>query len=839
MLFTVVKVSGLSLELTPGIPGVPTKITPKMDQGTEVTMFYRYNHKLLFINKDLRIISCLLSFGDNYLKEEYIADTAALQPFEHTFANGSGTYTVSVRASNKYSFEVASCTVDIDFPVGDVEFAATNVEFGETTTFSQNVTNGTRVRFFWIYGDGMGEERVYDEYSEVTPTTYKYPKPGVYNVTLRVGNVHGYKQLCTVAAVNYKVHGLDFNVSHTKLGDMSIFTQTLINGSHMHCLRIVGDGTVQVAYDDEPDTETTWNHTYSEVGSYTVTLRCYNYISQQSVSKIIFVENPVENINMAANNVSRPEESVNFTFSQSAGKEPTNLVITLLYGNTYLEITMNSTLNTSFPYIHSYKYCNYGYYMMTAKLYNHISRMTFSQLIQVGVTMNTLTVNSVNRHVTFADNAELKMSVDMGSRVNYTVDWGDGTVEVHERNQTDWRAADLTYATHNYSTAGYYTVKVNASNMFGSLYQETVFIVQHPLAHLVLIDNNPEIFDGSNLQITYSIKQTFGENPSNATCKSAYANEVFQSPIDFSLTGNKKNFTYVYGSGVKPGHYELRVECENLVSTFNFSRMIWIQEKIQNLALTVAKDAVKTTTENLDLRVNIDKGSHVNYTVDFGDSDINYTFIDFPAKPEHFYHIYTADGNFTVNVTSYNLVSSSWKTIIVFSEFIIKGFTLYANTPVAYPSELLNITIVADTPLPTNVFCDFKVKTTETFNVWSPDFSSGSSTGGAMTFLHQYEQADAGTTHAIEVTCSNKVTQPGVIETKNIKLEETIAGLNLTANKYMISYGERITFTATVENGTNVKDVITFYGSETSVELNHGGNRFSKTQGSTADKVFL
>ncbi|CAD5124264.1 DgyrCDS12559 [Dimorphilus gyrociliatus] len=812
-----VKISGLSLELTPGIPGVPTKITPKMEQGTEVTMFY--------------------SFGDNYLKEETVADPSALSEFTHTFANGSGTYTVSVRASNKYSFEVASCTVDIDFPVGDVEFAATNVEFGETTTFSQNVTNGTRVRFFWIYGDGMGEEKVYDEYSDVTTTMYTYPKAGVYNVTLRVGNVHGYKQLCTIAAVNYKVSGLDFNVSHTKLGDLTVFNQTLVNGSHMHCLRIVGDGTVQVAYDDFPETSSSWNHTYTEVGSYTVTLRCYNYISQQSVSKLIFIENPVENIEMQANNVSRPEEDVFFKFTQTSGNQPTNLVITLLYGNTFLEITMNSTLNTTTPYTHTYRYCDYGYYMMTAKLYNHISRTMFTQVIKVGVSMNTLTIKALNEFLENNTLARLSISVDQGSTVNYTVDWGDGIEEVYSRNNTNWTLSDTIIVTHMYSTVGYYPIKVNASNTFGHLYQETKFNVQYPLKNLNISDFSPEVHQQSSGTIRFIIAEDTLPLPSNVTCKFSYAEEVFQSAVSLDLSSGPKTFTYTYGA-ISPGNHILNIVCENLVSNFTHSRYIWVQETITSLSLTTASDILEIGKDSLDLRVEMATGSHVNYTVTFGDTEENNTHIVSPAKPEHFFHDYTIDGNLTVNVTVQNMISSAWKTMIIHSQFKIKPFTVFVNTPISYPGEQLNVTVVADQPLPTDPTCNFKVKSGETIPLFSPGISSASTTGGVMSFYYTYDQADCGVPHEIKVTCSNKVTQ-GVFKTKNINLEEKIAGLTFTADKYLAAYGEDVTFSIAVTAGTNVKNIITYYGSEKSSVLLHSSGIFSKGAASTNVKGFL
>jgi uncharacterized repeat protein (TIGR01451 family) len=193
-----------------------------------------------------------------------------------------GTYTVKVTVQNSIGSEtftfattitvveqgiVGPLTADNDSPTF----------FGETTTLSATVSEGTNVYYMWDFGDGEQAVTMNNMIEHV------YPTVGEFVATVTVSNSVTAETVIpaaetTVTIEDRAIVGLDaINDSPTLLGNTTTFTASVTAGTNVEYQWDFTDGTVT-----EWTSSPTSTHTFAQAGTYIVTVRARNSATQEA-----------------------------------------------------------------------------------------------------------------------------------------------------------------------------------------------------------------------------------------------------------------------------------------------------------------------------------------------------------------------------------------------------------------------------------------------------------------------------------------------------------------------------------------------------------------------------
>jgi PKD repeat protein len=241
-------ISGLTaINDSPTVLGESTILTATVITGTNVS--YDWN------------------FGDGI--------SASGSEVSHIYPN-AGTYTATVIASNSISQAQASTFVVIyEEPImGLVAVNNSPTLLGETTTITASVASGSNVVYEWELGDGTSDTGA--------SVRHIYTDIGVFTATVRASNTVSEIEGQTVVVVYEEpITGLAaVNNSPTLLGDTTILTATINNGSNVIFEWDLGDGTTA--------TGSVVSHVYPKKGIYTAMVTARNAIGE--VDSITFVQ---------------------------------------------------------------------------------------------------------------------------------------------------------------------------------------------------------------------------------------------------------------------------------------------------------------------------------------------------------------------------------------------------------------------------------------------------------------------------------------------------------------------------------------------------------------------
>jgi uncharacterized repeat protein (TIGR01451 family) len=195
----------------------------------------------------------------------------------HTYAfSEPGIYTVVVSVKNSVNslqdVIVATITV-VERPISGTLTADNDSPtfFGDTTTLSATVSEGTNVYYMWDFGDG--ETAVTQNRS----IGHVYPALGEFEATVTVSNSVTAETVIpaastTVTIEDRTIKGLSvINDSPTLLGNTTSFTASVTEGTNVEYLWDFTDGTT-IDWTTSP----TVTHTFAQAGIYDVRVRARN-----------------------------------------------------------------------------------------------------------------------------------------------------------------------------------------------------------------------------------------------------------------------------------------------------------------------------------------------------------------------------------------------------------------------------------------------------------------------------------------------------------------------------------------------------------------------------------
>ncbi|HVN52961.1 MAG TPA: PKD domain-containing protein [Anaerolineaceae bacterium] len=487
-----------------------------------------------------------------------------------------GTYTVTLTVHNNYGSSSTSGTINFK-PKASFTPSETAIDPGDTVTFNNTTTGNPTINYVWNFGDGTATS------TAVSPT-HTYTKIGNFTVTLTATNSVGSDTATGLVVFHPKA---DFSPKESiiQVGDTINFANASTGSTPLRYSWNFGDGGTS--------TDANPSHTYSTVGSYTVSLTTENdWGSNTSTGTVHFRPKAIFTPGLSK---IQAGESVSFS-NASTGEEP--LDFTWDFGdNSPTEKVRNPT----------HIYHSIGNYVVTLTVENSFGTDTTTGKVvfpPVAAFSQSSSVIHTGESVTFTNEST-------GTEpLTYLWEFGDGQTS-QDRDPV-----------HQYSIAGAYTIRLTTTNEYGTS-QATSQLNFAPKA--VFSPTNPVIQLGQAIAFI---------NSSTGTAPLSYL-------WDFGngATSTEANPTYTYNTA---GSYIVSLKVSNSFGDQTATGKVNFSPKASftptNAAIQLGEPITFTNTSSGTMPL--------SYLWDFGDGATSTE-----TNPTH---VYETVGTYTVSLKATN-----------------------------------------------------------------------------------------------------------------------------------------------------------------------------------------
>uniref|UniRef100_A0AAV2LJY2 Uncharacterized protein n=1 Tax=Knipowitschia caucasica TaxID=637954 RepID=A0AAV2LJY2_KNICA len=376
-------------------------------------------------------------------------------------------------------------------------------------------------------------------------------------------------------------------------------------------------------------------------------LEARNNVTEASLSVAVHLEEPLQGLKVQPHPTHRVlmESVVSYSASVVQGSNPTFkwTVDDKPYFTYY-----NTVLNVIYQHAAIYK--------LTVTALNHVSSITehFNVTVDRLVPMANLSVRGVPDVVPQGSTQTFTTSVLLDMSVTATFRWhfGDGgykefeykppyapTLHSPDSPNQVLLSNNVTYV---YSQPGIYTAVVSVTNRYGNISQTINMSVYSILNHVDIQTEPQLLLAGQNAE--------FEAHP----LPSAYGIHYDWLLGDGSapLQGRRVAHTYA-----QSGVFNICVSVNNTISSLNVCAEMFVFDKIENLSANTSSPSELNCPTIV--QAHITSGNNVTWTFSMGDGHIH------TLSDPYISHHYSSDGNYTVNVTASNAVSSVWTLLPV------------------------------------------------------------------------------------------------------------------------------------------------------------------------------
>jgi PKD repeat protein len=654
------------------------------------------------------------SFGDGATSDKqnpvyvYTAPGSYLVNLTATNVKGEHTY------KNATAIVVSGATVpDAAFTANEIASAATspgptvagNAPF--TVTFKDtsvvDATTSPATSWLWTFGDGTTS-------TAQNPPAKTYSTPGTYNVQFTATNSAGFKSAfvqVTVGATQVPVANFEVNDTPSADNGGTWAGFTIIAGGDavwFNSTSTNGPTSISWTFSDGKTFDTrNVTRTFDTAGTYWVLLSAANTMgSSQKLNQFTVIprvpdQAPVAKFNMiqegAATGVSAPTNinvvipaKVNFT-NASTGK-PTSFQ--WFQDGVQFATTENATLSFDTP----------GTTAITLIVSNADGTSSQSaNVIAVAPTQAPTRQFTVDPHSPQTAPATVKFTYTQDLNrpaTQWLWNFGDGTTSTDQN------------PTHQYDTAGTYTIRLTAKNSFGSATSDGVDYVVNPLtAPGAVFDANTYVNGISGPVVSSSalynplLGAVTGQAPLtvNFTDVSIPASTAWVWNFgDGTPQATTKSVQHVYTA---PGEYDVQLLVTNAAGTTSIFKdnfvVVSAGAPVSDFTATPTSGPAPLTVQFTD----ISKNGPTAWAWVFGDGTTSTE-----RNPEH---VFTAAKTYTVSLTTYNSVGTgTTKTMEITADPLQPPVANFAWTPT---------TVVAGEPI---TFTDTSENTPATWQWFFP-----------------------------------------------------------------------------------------------------------------------
>ena len=414
----------------------------------------------------------------------------------------------------------------------------------------------------------------------------------------------------------------------------------------------------------------TITHSYNIPGNYTVGVTASNGISNKFASKMITVQEKLDNIDLQFDDiVGFPPGTVDFELSLNSQFDMTNIIVDWLFGNgkssdEYIEVLPK---NGAHQKQYQYYINDIGPKEFAVTVSNAVSSVVRNGSFTLQQVIRDVKVEILSDQVLSTDEMFfILVSVTKGTDLNFDVLFGDGneynTFKTNYDNVKEGKIHTLNIS-HSYNAPGYYSIHVKVyNNISEHVYDHSRLInVQQFVRDLTIetfgIVGTPG--DVAKFRVKYEGPED--EYPTEVTCK-LHINNVFSSKatIDSFSETPQKDIDFILTDIYNTGYLPVKLNCSNDLNYQVLNTSVQVQRKVDSVVIFPNKVNI-AVNDTVVFDIVISAGENVTMNINYGDGSEE-DVISIPGlfnrdKAFQFIHIYRLPGFFIPTVLIVNLVS--------------------------------------------------------------------------------------------------------------------------------------------------------------------------------------
>ncbi|XP_047569926.1 polycystin-1 isoform X2 [Lutra lutra] len=723
--------AGLSLRIFEELRGLRVSLHTAVEQGAPVT------------------VSATLQSGDNVTWTFDMGDGTVLtgpEPtVEHVYLR-SQNFTVTVGASSPAGHLALSQPVHVFvLEVLRIEPAAC-IPAQPHARFTAHVTGDpAHYVFDWTFGDGSSNTTISGD-----PTvTHNFTQSGTFPLALvlssRVNKAHYFSSVCVEPEVGNVTLWPERQL--VRLGEEA---RLVAQAWPPSLYRYAWDfGTEDATRVGGPEA----TFTYSDPGSYLVTVAVSNNISAANDSALVEVQEPVELSGIRVNGSGVLELLQPYLFSAVGRGHPATYLWDLGDGGRLQGPTATHAYNSTGPFT------------VRVRAWNEVSRGGACLNVTVQQRAWGLGVNASRTVVPLNASVSFSTSLEAGSDVRYSWVLCDRCTPIPG-------GPTISYT---FRSVGTFNIIVTAENEVGSA-QDSIFVyVLRHIEGLQVVGGSGGCCFPTNHTLQLQAVVRDGTNISYSWAA--------QRDGSLVLAGSGKTFSLTV---LEAGTYHVRLRAANMLGSASANRTVDFVEPVGSLAAAASPNPAAVNV-SVTFCAELAGGSGVIYTW-FLEGGLSWETPE-PSTT----HAFPSPGLYLVTVMAENQLGSANATLEVAVQVPVRGLSIRAGEPDrSFVAAGSSVPFWGQLDSGTNVS-------------WSWTVPGGSRLGQHVAVVFR----DAGTS-SVQLNASNAVSW--VVATHELTVEEPIVGLVLWASSKVAEPGQQVHFQAMLAAGSAVRFLVQVSG---------------------------
>ncbi|XP_047921942.2 polycystin-1 [Anser cygnoides] len=536
----------------------------------------------------------------------------------YTYKN-TGVFLVTVTVSNNVSFNNDTAFVEVQEPIGvaKIEYNGTRVlELNQIYLFSASM-NGTKVNYFWDFGDGTTQP------GQIT--THSYNNTGHYTISVTGRNDVSSNETRIDVTVKRRLQGITINASRTVVplnGSVS-FVSTLVAGSAIRYSWILCDRCTPI------QGSSTISYTFRSVGTFNVIVTAENEISSLQDSIYVYVLEQIEGLQVASSDL---VDDIYF---------PTNKTL-------HLQAVVREGTNISYSWVaqkdghavqtftgktFSLNILEAGNYTVYLKATNMLGCATANKTLEFIESLGLLKPYAFPNPVAINASVNISATITSGTGITYVWYLEDGFSPVTSEP----------FIIHSFQSPGTMEVIVGAENKLDSTNATIYVCVEEVIEGLSIGTAELDcryVSSGSTVVFEGELQ------------KGTEVTWLWEVP-NGTLTGQSVAVTFPTA-----GLYTVYLNASNDISWALASRNISVLDRIQGLEVLASKKVVEPG-EQVTFVIRMMSGTSVSYLVSISG---DYSVVLNGSK---YTHEFTKSGDYLVTVTVQNQISIAHAQVLI------------------------------------------------------------------------------------------------------------------------------------------------------------------------------